>query len=81
MVPAMNTQHERVLADLLDDAEERLARIHNMSAHQAELAHRVRLAAGTIQQIKNHVAAGERWTALDELRQDARRARVEDAPF
>ena len=77
----MNTQHERVLADLLDDAEERLARIHQLSAHQAELAHRVRLAAGTIQQIKNHVAASERWTALDELRQDARRARVEDAPF
>ena len=38
----MNTQHERVLADLLDDAQERLARIHQLSAHQAELAHRVR---------------------------------------
>lgn len=78
----MNTQHERVLADLLDDAEERLARLYDLSAHQADLAHRVRLAAGTIAQIKNHVAAGERWTALDELRHDARLARIsDDAPF
>jgi len=78
----MNTQHQRVLADLLDDAEERLARLYDLSAYQADLAHRVRLAAGTIAQIKNHVAAGERWTALDELRHDARLARIsDDAPF
>lgn len=77
----MKDCHAKVLADLLDDAEERLANLHQLSRHQAELAQRARLAWGTIQSIKSHVMHGEKWTAEDELEDDARRARIWEAPF
>ena len=53
----------------------------DLEAQRRQLGHQVRLARSILAQIKSHVAAGERWSAEDEIRDDARRNRTHDTPF